>query len=385
MVVGDEMKVLHILYRIMPSGAEKMLADAAEAFSKAGVEGWILANDDEDGEYAPVLREKGYWIVRIPWRNNRSHLIKFWKLCRREKFDAVHIHVIRGYTSFTIAAKLAGVKTVVKTFHGIFAARDPLRWLVHSGKRLVARMFGAKMVAISRSVQENEYKTFRNKCKLVWNFGDETGFPLADVDIGKRMRKELGINEDSFVLLTVGNCHSESHYNVKNHSLVIKALARLPETMRGNLVYIHVGAEMEGYPERTLAEELGVMENIRFLGSRQDVYDLLCTANVFVMSSLHEGLGISTIEAAFTGREMILTNVQGLRDFGGVIRQGVTYCDLTPVSMAKAIQDKMASMQFSKTSTYNLSGRAEIREDALKTFSMQVGVASLVGLYGSRE
>jgi len=379
------MKVLHILYRIMPSGAEKMLADAAEAFKEAGVEGWVLANDDEEGEFAPVLREKGYRIVRIPWQKNRSHLIKFWKLCRREKFDAVHIHVIRGYTSFTVAAKLAGVKTVVKTFHGIFAARDPLRWLVHSGKRLVARMFGAKMVAISRSVQKNECKTFYNKCELVWNFADETGFPLADAQMGLCMRKELGIPEDAFVLLTVGNCHSESHYNVKNHSLVIKALAMLPETIKRDVVYVHVGKEMGGMPERRLAEELGVAPNAIFLGPRRDVFNLLCAANVYVMSSLHEGLGISTIEAAFTGREMILTNVQGLRDFGGVIRQGVTYCYLTPESMAQAIQDKMASMQFSKTSNYNLSGRAEIREDALKTFSMQVGVASLVRLYGSRE
>lgn len=379
------MKVLHILYKLMSSGAEKMLADAADIFRDKGVEGWILANDDEEGEYAPVLREEGYRIVRIPWRGNRSHLIEFWKLCRREKFDTVHIHVIRGYTSFTVAAKLAGVKTVVKTFHGIFAARDPLRWIVHSGKRLVARMFGAKMVAISRSVQENEYKTFRNKCELVWNFANEADFPLADADVGKRIRKELGIGEDSFVLLTVGNCHSESHYNVKNHSLVIKALTLLPETIKREVVYVHVGKEMDAMPERRLAEELGVAPNAIFLGPRRDVFNLLCVANVYVMSSLHEGLGISTIEAAFTGREMILTNVQGLRDFGGVIRQGVTYCDLAPECMAKAIQDKMSSMQFSQMSTSALSGIAEIREDALKTFSMQVGVASLMRLYGCQE
>ena len=375
------MKVLNILYRVMPSGAEKMLADAAEAFKAAGVEGWILANDEAEGEYAPVLREKGYKIVRIPWRNNRLHLIEFWKLCRREKFDAVHIHVIRGYTSFTIVAKLAGVKAVVKTFHGIFAARDPLRWLVHSGKRLIARMFGAKMVAISRSVQENERIIFRNKCRLVWNFTDETGFPLADDHIGRNMRHELGIPEDSFVLLTVGNCHSESHYKIKNHLLLINAIACLPKEVKKRIIYLHVGAEHEGYPERKLAEELGVMPQIRFLGSRHDVYNLLCAANVYVMSSLHEGLGISTIEAAFTGRKMILTNVQGLRDFGEVIKEGITYCDLTPESMARAIQEKIRLSRQHPPSTSILSGVPSIRDDALSTFSMKAGVAELVRLY----
>ena len=375
------MKVLNILYRVMPSGAEKMLADAAEAFKAAGVEGWILANDDEAGGYASVLRDQGYKVVRIPWRNNRSHRIEFWKLCRREKFDAVHIHVIRGYMSFTIVAKLAGVKTIVKTFHGIFAARDKLRWLVHSGKRFIARMFGAKMVAISRSVQEIESRVFRNRCRLVWNFTDEAGFPLADANIGQTMRMKLGISEGAFVLLTVGNCHSASHYEVKNHSLLIRAIVCLPDGVKQHIVYVHVGTELEGCPERKLAEELGVMPHVKFLGSRHDVYNLLCAANVYVMSSLHEGLGISTIEAAFTGREMILTNVQGLRDFGAVIKQGVTYCDLTPESMAHAIQEKIEHLRQHSQSKLILSGVSSIREDALATFSMKAGVTELVRLY----
>lgn len=374
------MKVLHVLYKLMPSGAEKMLASAADLFREKGVEGWILANDDEEGEYASVLRKKGYKIVRIPWRKNHLYLIEFWRLCNRERFDAVHIHVIRGYVGFTIAAKFAGVKTVVKTFHGLFSARDSLRWFVHYGKRLVARMFGVKMVAISRSVQENEYKTFRNKCQLVWNFVNEAEFPLANAEKGEHLRKELGIAEDAFVLLTVGNCHSESHFRIKNHSLVIRALAKLPESTRNCVVYLHVGKEMEGEPERVLAEELGVAQNVKFLGPRHDVFNLLCAANVYIMSSLHEGLGISTIEAALTGREIILTNVQGLKDFGHVIKQGIAYCELTPESMAMAIKSKMALLKQHKQNKI-LSGVPTIRNDAIKVFSMESGVTSLIQLY----
>jgi len=373
------MKVLNILYKLMPSGAEKMLADAADLFREQGVEGWILANDDVDGEYAPVLREKGYHIVRIPWRNNHAHLLDFWRLCRREKFDAVHIHVIRGYLSFAFVAKWAGVKIVVKSFHGIFTARDPLRWLVHSGKRFAARMVGVKMIAISKSVQENERNVFRNPCQLVWNFANEKCFPLADEAVGLRIRQDLGIAEDAFVLLTVGNCHSPSHHKVKNHALIIQAMARLPDEIKRRVVYLHVGSEMAECPERQLAAREGVADRVRFLGSRRDVYDLLSAANLYVMSSLHEGLGISTIEAAFAGREMILTNVQGLRDFGTVIPEGITYCELTPESMAEALEKKI------RTSRGGLRGNAVMRDAALGVFSMRAGVDRLVKIYGGMD
>ena len=368
------MKVLHILYKLMPSGAEKMLADAAKLFYENGVEGWILANDDEEGSYAGVLRSKGYNIVRIPWHQNRFHLIEFFRFCWREKIDVVHIHVIRGYLGFAIAARLAGVKVVVKTFHSNFAARDKIRWAWHVLIRKLTSVVGARMVAISKSVQDNEREIFRNKCQLVWNFTDESKFPLADKAEGDAMRKSLGIDPASFVMLSVGNCHSEMHSRIKNHQLILHAIAHLSNEIKKNVVYIHVGSEMEEYPERDLAKELGIESQVRFLGVRSDVWKLLCAANVYIMSSLQEGLGNSTIEAAFVGREMILTKVKGLVDFQNVIPYGISYCDLKPESMAASIEEKYRNQKCRE-------GCFEIRDSALKVFSLKSGVFNLISLY----
>lgn len=368
------MKVLHILYKLMPSGAEKMLADAANLFKEYGVEGWILANDDEEGSYAGVLRSKGYNIVRIPWHQNRLHLIEFFRFCRREKIDVVHIHVIRGYLGFAIAARLAGVKVVVKTFHSNFAARDKIRWAWHVLIRKLTSAVGARMVAISKSVQDNEREIFRNKCQLVWNFTDESKFPLADKATGDAMRKSLGIDPSSFVLLSVGNCHSETHSRIKNHQLILHTIALLSNEIKKNIVYIHVGSEMEEYPEQNLAKKLGIESQVRFLGERRDIWELLSAADVYVMSSLQEGLGNSTIEAAFTGREMILTKVKGLVDFQSVIPSGILYCDLEPESMAASIEEKYRNYK-------GRDGRFEIRDSALKMFSLKYGVSNLISLY----
>lgn len=371
---GARMKVLHVLYKLMPSGAEKMLSDAVALFRENGVEGWILANDDEEGPYADVLKSCGYRVVQIPWSRARWHLVDFFLFCRREKIQVVHIHVIRGYLGFAIAARLAGVKVVVKTFHGNFIARDKIRWVWHVIIRGMAKVAGARMVAISRSVQDNERETFKNKCQLAWNFSDESKFPIADKNIGYAMREILGVEVDSFVLLSVGNCHSESHCKIKNHQLILHAIALLPDAIKKKVVYLHVGSEMEGYPERKLAKNLGIETQVRFLGSRCDIWKLLCAADVYVMSSLQEGLGNSTIEAAFSGREMILTKVKGLVDFQTVIPFGLSYCDLTPESMASVITDKFKAKN-------DLEGNMDIRESALKTFALSSGVNRLVSLY----
>ena len=372
------MKVLHILYRLMPSGAEKMLADSADLFRQNGVEGIVLVNDTEYGPYADTLRSKGYTIYKIPYSCYGWHLVGFWILCRKEKFDAVHIHVIRGFASFAAVAKLAGVRRIIKTFHSIFEPSGMVQAFMQRVRRWIAKLSGAKFVAISKSVQENELRLFGIKTTLVWNFADERMFALADVGIGRKVREELNIPDGSFVLLTVGNCHSEGHMAIKNHALIIKAIALLPEEIKERIVYLHAGAEMAGFPERKLAESLNVSRLIRFLGSRNDIWRLLCASNEFVMTSTKEGISISCIEAALSGRHMILTHVPGLVDYAEVLSD-VSYVDARdPSVLAKAIEKRFHLHGVEP-------GNVSIRTAAMNVFSIKVGIESLLKIYKGNE
>ena len=57
--------------------------------------------------------------------------------------------------------------------------------------------------------------------------------------------------------------------------------------------------------------QLGIAENVAFLGLRDDIPNVLASSDIFVLSSLREGLPISAIEAMAAGRPQILTNVGG--------------------------------------------------------------------------
>lgn len=369
------MKVLHILYRLMPSGAEKMLADSAEMFRSANVEGEILVNDSEEGVFAPTLKKCGYPVHVIPYNAAGLHLLKFWRICRAERYDAVHIHVIRGFAGFALAARLAGVKHVVKTFHSVFKPVGVLRAFRQRVARQIAKMSGVRFVSISKSVQRNETEYFSNRTELIWNWADDARFVLADASVGATVRQELEIPHNAFVLLSVGNCHSAGHMAIKNHGQILRALALLSPDIRMNTIYLHVGAEMKGEPERKLADELGVSDRVRFLGLRNDVWRLLSCANEYLMTSLHEGIPISGIEAALSGRHMILTQVPGLVDYEDILPD-VSYVG---VGNAQGLASVIVRRYHRRGAE---SGDVSIRNAALRAFSMNVGVKAYCGLYG---
>ena len=83
------------------------------------------------------------------------------------------------------------------------------------------------------------------------------------------------------------------------------------------LVYLHVGAEEVGEPERELGQKLGISEQILFTGPLADPKEALYAADVLVMPSRDEGFGIAALEALASGLPAILFDVPGLRDFRG--------------------------------------------------------------------
>jgi glycosyltransferase involved in cell wall biosynthesis len=108
------------------------------------------------------------------------------------------------------------------------------------------------------------------------------------------------------VILSIGNCEP-----VKNHEELLKALAQIQEIP---FLYLHVGREKEGCPERQLAKSLGIEGRIRFLGYLEDILPVLHATDIYVMPSLREGFSVAAIEALGAGLPAVFTDVPGLQD-----------------------------------------------------------------------
>lgn len=281
------MKVLHIFNELRPSGAEVMWRLAEPILRANGVETHIFESSETIGIYSANLEAAGYII----------HRGSLWKLLLKEHFDAAVVHTECARFTRAAMCRLAGVRAIVLPIHNVF------RW---EGKAFVKRLcvvhmlriMGCQFVAVSRSVQKAE-RRYLHTPLLIWNWVQ----PICDKD-------NRHSNSSEIILMTVGNCNE-----IKNHQFLFEVLKLLPD----NYVLWHVGLENEArFHERALVIKLGIGARVRFMGARNDVSSLLSKADVFVMSSLREGLGIACIEALMSGIPAVVSDVEGLVDIAGI-------------------------------------------------------------------
>jgi glycosyltransferase involved in cell wall biosynthesis len=356
------LRVLHILGELRPSGAECMLKVAAKVFASHGIDSEVLSTGSTDiGTYAPSMKNAGYVVHHIPFAKSLSFFFSVYSLIRARHYDAIHIHSERANFWLGLTAKIAGTPRIVSTVHGAFAFRGWLRTRRMIMRRLLEQL-GVVRVAIGKSVQEIEWKHFRSAIDIVPNWYDSDRFRPPTFLERMAARNQLGIDLTKFVIVSVGNCS-----DIKNHQ------ASLPENLR--IVYVHVGAEDSGVPERKLAEQLGIGDRVYFLGQLDNTLPALYAADAYTMPSLHEGFGIAALEALAVGLPAILADVLGLCDFRNYF-PNLIYVAPRADSLASA---------FAELAKSNSEHRREITRDypriCREGFGMEVGVAKYADLY----
>ncbi|MEK6789323.1 MAG: glycosyltransferase [Pseudomonadota bacterium] len=148
------------------------------------------------------------------------------------------------------------------------------------------------------------------------NFADES--PVEAID-----RTSFNTPADKPLLLTAGRLHS-----VKGFDTLLQALVHVPEA--------HLwlaGSGPEDASLKQLCSDLKLDDRVHFLGWRNDVSALMRTADMFICSSRHEGLGSIVLESWLNHCPIVATRAQGPAE---IIEDGVTGL-LTPVDDAMAL------------------------------------------------
>lgn len=115
-------------------------------------------------------------------------------------------------------------------------------------------------------------------------------------------------NHYGAVIITVGRLEP-----VKNQALILEAFALLPEHLRATLIIVGDGS-LRGDLEN-LSQQVGISERVTFLGYHPNPYQFLVNADLFVVSSNHEGLGNVIIEALYCGLPVVSTDCgEGVRE-----------------------------------------------------------------------
>ncbi len=323
------MKVLHVLCELKPSGAETMLQCAGPYMQAEGIQSDILATGNVPGVFAEKLESAGYKIHHIPFRKHPQYFIDVYRLLKNQKYDALHVHPEQGAFWLILLVLLAGVpaKRCIKTIHNNFQFTGNLR-IRRAIQRKILTLLGVPHIAISKSVQNVEWRHFKNPTEIILNWYDSQRFIQTSPAKYQESRDLLNLTDRNFVIVSVGNCSA-----VKNHTTVIQSIANLGNK---DIVYLHIGIEAD-HSEQDLAANLGIAEQIRFLGLQSNILPYLQAADLYIMPSTVEGLSIAAIEAIATEVPVLLSKVPGLIDFDANFN-GIDFCEPTTESVQEKLQ-----------------------------------------------
>lgn len=238
------------------------------------------------------------------------------KVVENGKYDIVHCHTPNAAVITRLVCRKFRKKTGLKVFytaHGFhfYKGAPKLNWMVFYPVEKFCSRFTDKLITINKEDYALAKKNFKAKeVHYVPGVGiDLSKFENIQVDRNAK-RREIGVPEDAFLLLSVGELNEN-----KNHQVVIKALAKLNNS---NIHYAIAGVGDKRDFLIELANNLGVGKQVHLLGYRKDIPELNCSADAFCFPSIREGLAVSIIEAMVSSLPVVCSKIRGNTDLIGV-------------------------------------------------------------------
>lgn len=225
------------------------------------------------------------------------------KLIRNRKYGFIHTHTPIASAIVRVAAVVAKTK-VIYTAHGFhFFKGAPLKnWLIYYPIEWICSFFTDVLITITKEDYRLAKRHMHTK-KVVYVPGvgvDTNKFKNGN---GDKIRKELGIDKNDLMLLSVGELNEN-----KNHEMVIRALAKMDHPP----VYVIVGRGDLKDHLQSVADELGI--KLILTGYRNDVVDFYHAADIYCLPSIREGLNVSIMEAMASGLPVVCGNIRGNKD-----------------------------------------------------------------------
>jgi glycosyltransferase involved in cell wall biosynthesis len=222
------------------------------------------------------------------------------------RYDIVHSHApLPGVAARTLP--LSGDRpAIVHTEHNMWDRyRRPTRFLnsVTYGRNQQVIAVSDSVAATIRPGGEGRHVPVRTV--LHGTVLGSVGTWQPEGDGRAERRAQLGLPADSFLIGNVANFTAK-----KDHGNLLRALAGPGAISRAHLALVGLGP-LESELRRTV-ETLGIGNRVTFLGSRDDVFDLLPLFDLFCLSSEFEGFPIALVEAMATGLPCVSTAVGGV-------------------------------------------------------------------------
>jgi glycosyltransferase involved in cell wall biosynthesis len=358
-------RALHIIDGLGIGGAERVVFELATRLRDEQFTSEVISlSGAPDQATAKALEQAGVPVTMLPKRTKlgRGLLEDLTERLSAEPPAIVHTHLFAADLWGGLAADRAGVPVVLSTEHSVNRNEG---WLKHRLKCWTHRKRDA-VVAISEAVatySRNFCPATTDKLRIIPNGIDAERFAKAAVSADKTGRPT---SQRVPVLLVVGRLEPE-----KGQLDLLNALPLISQPVKLQLV----GRGSQEAAIRRRIGELQLGDRVELLGARQDVERAYAAADIVIVPSRWEGLGLAALEAMAARRPVIASDVDGLREVvlheqtGLLVNMGQT------AEVAAAISRLLAD----GTLRDRLTGAAA--DMVKKTYSIESMIATYRALY----
>jgi glycosyltransferase involved in cell wall biosynthesis len=360
--------ILHTIDTTGPGGAETVFIDLATRLPKEKYKsvvvirgkGWVYEELCRRGVKPILLDSKGSFNLHYLWQ--LRHIVK------SEGVDLIQSHLL-GTSVYCSLVGLITRKPVIATFHGSVDIGETERL---KGLKFAAINVGAsRIVAVTDSLLDDivsRTSLRENKACIIYNGIDTAAFirPRSNT-----LRSKYGWRNDEIIIGSLGNIRP-----AKGYDILLKAAALL-ESSSHSYRFVIAGQEKGALYDELLAlrAELGLEEKVLFVGFLDDAADFLANIDIFLSSSISEGLPLSAIQAMVAALPMVVTRCGG---YEGLLTEGESGL-LVDVGNPDAIAQTIEKLSTDTELQLKLAKNAKAY--AVETYDIQVMLDAYKLLY----
>ena len=298
------MKILLLSTSLGMGGADQQLLSGAQELRSRGHD-VLLISLTPLGPMGLEARHRGVPTESLnmaPGSPDPRALIRLVRIVGRWRPDVVHSHLYHANLMARALRLFVRVPALVSTIHSVTEGGR----LKMAGYQLTNGLVD-QMTIVSEAAADR-YVTQRilpeALLRVIPNGVDTERFRRVSVEARNSLRRSLKLDEE-FVWIAIGRDHP-----AKDYLTMLRGFAKVQERAPGSVLLL-IGEGLLGGETESLARELNLGDAVRFLGMRNDVPELMSTADAYVMSSAWEGMPVVLLEAAAAGLPIVATSVGG--------------------------------------------------------------------------
>jgi L-malate glycosyltransferase len=223
------------------------------------------------------------------------------------QLDLLHVHYAiphasAAYMAKKIVATQGIIIPVITTLHGTDIT------LVGRDKTLapvVAFSINESdaITAVSENLRDETYSIFdiKKEIEVIPNFVDLVRFQRKAID---PFRKVIAPNNERIIV------HASNFRKIKRVLDVVKIFAEINRQIPSKLLFVGDGPDR--FDAENLSRELGIIEDIRFIGKQEQIEEILAVSDLFILPSEYESFGLAALEAMAAGVPLISSDAGGL-------------------------------------------------------------------------